>query len=58
MSNDENHGQAHMTLTAREISGVFATFFFYFAPPTDFISHYCCGGHYMLCSIDDSFFLK
>ena len=44
MSNDENHGQAHMTLMARKISGVFATsFFFHFGPSTYFISHCCCG---------------
>ena len=44
MSNDENHGQAHITFTARKISGVFATSFncFHFGPPTYFISHNCC----------------
>ena len=43
MSNDENHGQAHMTPTARKISGVFATSFFHFGPPTYFISLNFCG---------------
>ena len=44
MSNDENHGQTHMMLTARKpISGVFATsFVFHFGPPTCFISLNFC----------------
>ena len=41
MSTDENHRQAHMTLTAGKICGVFATSL-NFNLPTYFISHYCC----------------
>ena len=43
MSTNENRRQAHMTLMARKICGVFATFSSNFGPPTYFISHYCCG---------------
>ena len=43
MSTDENHRQAHMTLTARKICCVFAISSFKFGPATYFISHYCCG---------------
>ena len=46
----------HTTLMAHKICGIFATSSFHFGPPTDFISHYCSAGHYMLCSIEDFFF--
>ena len=43
MSTNKDHRQAHMTLMAREICGVFTTFSCNFGPPTYFISYYCCG---------------
>ena len=39
----ENHRQAHMTLMARKICDVFATFSRNFGPPTYFISYYSSG---------------
>ena len=58
MSNDENHGQAHMTLMARKISGVFATSFFHFGPPTYFISLNFCGRALHAVFYRRHFFLK
>ena len=45
MSSDDNHWQAHMTPTARNICtcAVFATTSFNFGPPTYFVSCYCYG---------------
>ena len=43
----------HTTLMARKICGIFATSSFHFDPPTDFTSRNCCGGHYMLCCIEE-----
>ena len=43
MPTNENHRQAHMTLMARKICGIFAIFSSNFGPPTYFISHYYCG---------------
>ena len=48
-----------MTLTARKISGIFdASFFFFFILALQPILFHIIAaeGHYMLCSIDDSFF--
>ena len=57
MSNDENHGQAHMTLMARKISGVFATSFFFILALQPISFHIIVAeGYYMLCSIDGIFF--
>ena len=55
MSNDENHGQAHMTLTARKISGIFAIFFFFFILALQPILFHLtfAEGHYMLCSVEE-----
>ena len=55
MSADENHRQAHMTLMAREICGVFATSSFNFAL-LPILFHIVVEGHYMLCSIEEIFF--
>ena len=57
MSNDENHGQAHMTLMARKISGVFAASFFFILALQPISFHIIVAeGYYMLCSIDGIFF--
>ena len=38
---DGNNRQAHITLMARTICGIFPTYSFNFGPPTYFISHSC-----------------
>ena len=52
MSTDENHRQAHMTLTARKICGVFATSSLILALQPILFHIIVAEGYYMLCSIE------
>ena len=58
MSTAENHRQAHITLTACNICGVFATCSFTFSPPACFISHYCYRRALHAVFYGRDFFLK